>query len=102
MGTATMEATTMETTTTAKARPPAGRKASYIAAVIKSTECAGARTLLSMKRRGRTSAERIATVGIVVVEVVVVAKVVMVEIVMTEVVAIDDCAAMGDVRVVVI
>ena len=95
-----METTSMKTTT-AKARPAAGRKASYIATVIKSTECAGACTLLSVKRRGRTSVERIAMVGIGVVEVAV-AKVVMVEIVVTEVVAIDDRSAMGDVGVVII
>ena len=100
-----METTSMETST-AKARSAAGRKASYIAAVIKSTECAGACTLLSVKRRGRTSVERIAMVGIGVVEVAV-AKVVMVEIVVTEVVvtevvAIDDRSAVGDVGVVVV
>ncbi|MDQ1409744.1 MAG: hypothetical protein QOJ41_1479 [Acidobacteriaceae bacterium] len=98
----------METTTTAKARPPAGRKASYIAAVIKSTERAGACTLLSMKRRGRTSAERIAVVGVgigtaevAVVEAVVI-KIVVIEIVVAEVVAIDDRPAMRNVGVVII
>ena len=92
----------MEAAATAKARPPPGRKASCIAAVIKSTERAGACTLLSMKRRGRTSVERIAMVGVGVVEIAASVKVAVIEVVMTEIVAIDDCAAMGDVRVVII
>src|SRR4029077_10355188 len=36
--TAAMKTTTVETTTTAKARPPARREAAHITAVIKSTE----------------------------------------------------------------
>ena len=94
--TATVETASMETT--AKARPAAGRKASYIAAMIKATECAGARTRLGVKRRGPASVERIATVTI---EVAVI-EISTIEIVAAKVVAIDDRSAMGDIRVVVI
>jgi len=93
-------------TTSAKARPPAGRKASDITAVIKATEGAGARTLLTVKRRGPTSVERIAMTDAGVAEVAAVGagvvKVAAVEVIAAEAVAIDDCAAMGDVRVVIV
>src|ERR1700676_1417766 len=62
-----------------------------IAAVIKTTERAGACTWLSVKRRVSTSVERVAVVEIAVVKIAVV-----------EVVAIDDRSAVGDVGIVVV
>ncbi len=91
--------TTTKTTcmgTTAKARPPAGGKASCIAAVIKATEGAGAGIWLSVKGGGPTSVERVAMADIPVIEVAVV------EIVVTEIVTVDDRSAMGDVSIVVV
>ena len=81
---------------TSKARPPAGGEASDIAAVIKATERAGARSWLSVKRRAPTSVERVAVAEIAMVEVAVV------KVTVVEVVAIDDRSAVGDVGVVVI
>ena len=87
--TATMETTSVGATS--KARPPAGGKAPDIAAVIKATERAGARTWLCVKRRVPASVEAIAMVEVAVVEAVA-----------AEVVAIDDRSAMGDVGVVIV
>src|SRR5260370_11437265 len=96
---------TMETTTsveaTSKARPPARRKASDIATVIKATEWRRAGSWLKVRSRRSVeprpsvarpaSVERVAMVEVAVIEVVVV-----------EVVAIDDRSAVGDVGVVVV
>src|SRR5580693_7259986 len=99
-----MSSTTVETTSAGAAsetRPPAGGKASDIAAVIKATERPTARSWLKVRSRrsveARTSAawpasvERVAMVEVAVIEVVV-----------AEIVPIDDRPAVGDVGVVVV
>src|SRR5580700_431992 len=95
----TSATTAMKTTSvgaTSKARPPAGRKATDIAAVIKATESAGMCTWLGVKRRVTASVEGIAVVEIAMV------KVAAIEVVAGEVVAIDDGSAVGNVGVVVV
>ena len=87
--TASMETTSVRATS--KARPPARREASDIAAVVKAAERAGACSWLSVKRRVRVPVEGVAMVEVPVVEGVA-----------AEVVAVDDRPAVGDVGVVVI
>src|SRR5467141_540572 len=96
---AAMESTSVGATS--KARPPAGRKASDVSAVIKPTERPRARSWLKVRSRRpmepRTSAGRSASV-----ERVAMVEVAAIEVAAVEVVAIDDRSAMGDVGVVVV
>jgi len=92
--TATMK-TAVKATTSTKAGSPACGKASYISAVIKSTERTGVCSWLAVKWRP-AAVERIGMIEAAVV------KIVVIEIVVTEVVAIDDRSAVGDIRVVII
>ena len=102
--TATMEATTVESTS--EARPAARGKAPNISTVIEAAKCAGARSRLEVRGRRpaecRTSAarsgsaERVAMVEVDAIEISVV------EIIVIEVVAIDDRSTVRDVGVVVI
>src|SRR5713226_4447911 len=81
---------------TSEARPPPGRKAPDVAAVIKAAERAGACSWPKVRSRRpvkpRTSAARSASVE----------RVAVMEVSVVKVVAIDDGSAVGDVRVVVV
>src|ERR1700737_1561509 len=88
---------------TPKARVPARGKASGISAVIESTERAGVRSGLRMRRQS-TVESWISASGSASMKCIAVVKIaaVVIEIVVIEIIAIDDGAAMGDVGVVVV
>src|SRR5712664_3462001 len=102
--TATMEPTSMGAPS--KARPPAGRKAPDVSAVIKPTERSGASSRLKVRSRRtvepRTSAARSVSVERVAMVEVAVVEVALIQIVVVEVIAIDDGSAVRDVGVVVV